>query len=138
MDKCLTFLFRFMSHDPQVYPDPSKFNPERFLGPQPQKDPRDISFGFGRRYDLFFFQVPFPRLLISNYHRVCPGQSGQINIQKKLFLYSPVIFTTGRILADSSIFISCAMSLAVFDITKYSKDGIVVEPVVEQTTGTIR
>jgi hypothetical protein len=29
------------------------------------------------------------------------------------------------------------MALAVFDITKYSKDGIVVEPVVEQTTGTI-
>ena len=30
------------------------------------------------------------------------------------------------------------MSLAVFDITKYSKDGVVVEPVVEQKTGTIR
>lgn len=30
------------------------------------------------------------------------------------------------------------MSLAVFDITKYSKDGVVVEPVVEAKTGTIR
>jgi cytochrome P450 len=85
----------FMAHDPQVYPDPFKFNPERFLGPEPQQDPRDIFFGFGRR--------------------ICPG----------------------RVLADSSLFISCAMALAVFDITKYSKDGIVVEPVVEQTTGTI-
>jgi len=85
----------FMTHDPQVYPDPSRFNPERFLGPQPQPDPRSISFGFGRR--------------------ICPG----------------------RILAQASLFISCAMTLAVFDITKYSKDGIVVEPIAEQTTGTI-
>jgi cytochrome P450 len=85
----------FMLHDPQVYPEPSKFSPERFLGPQPQQDPRNVCFGFGRR--------------------ICPG----------------------RVLADSSLFISCAMSLAVFDITKYSKDGVVVEPVVEQKTGTI-
>ena len=129
------FLLRFMSHDPQVYPDPFKFNPERFLGPQPQQDPRDFSFGFGRRYD--YSSSPLPRLLISNYHRVCPGESGQINIQKSFSIFTDY-FTTGRILADSSIFISCVMSLAVFDITKYSKDGIVVEPVVEQTTGTIR
>jgi len=85
----------FMMHDPQVYPEPSKFDPERFLGPQPQPDPRNVSFGFGRR--------------------ICPG----------------------RVLADTSLFISCAMSLAVFDIGKYSKDGVVVEPVVEQKTGTI-
>ena len=30
------------------------------------------------------------------------------------------------------------MFLAVFDITKYSKDGVVEEPVFEQKTGTIR
>ena len=30
------------------------------------------------------------------------------------------------------------MFLAVFDISKYSKDGVVVEPVVEQKKGTIR
>jgi len=85
----------FMLHDPQVYPEPSKFSPERFLGPQPQQDPRNVCFGFGRR--------------------ICPG----------------------RVLADSSLFISCSMSLAVFDIAKYSKDGVVVEPVVEQSPGTI-
>ncbi|TCD64727.1 hypothetical protein EIP91_003683 [Steccherinum ochraceum] len=43
-----------MCHDPNMYPDPFKFKPERFLGAQPEFNPRDISFGFGRR--------------------VCPGQ----------------------------------------------------------------
>ncbi|KAG7451628.1 cytochrome P450 [Guyanagaster necrorhizus] len=44
----------------------------------------------------------------------------------------------GRVLADASIFISCAMSLAVYDISKYSSpEGFVSEPDVEQTTGTI-
>jgi len=44
----------------------------------------------------------------------------------------------GPILADSSIFISCAMTLSVFNIAKYcTKDGIVIEPVVAQTPGVI-
>ena len=37
-------------HDPKVYSDPMTFNPERFLGPNMEQDPRDIGFGFGRRY----------------------------------------------------------------------------------------
>ncbi|KAF8810262.1 cytochrome P450 [Phlegmacium glaucopus] len=84
-----------MLHDPKVYSNPASFNPERFLGPNMERDPRDICFGFGRR--------------------ICPG----------------------RVLADSSVFIACAMVLSVFDITKYSKDGIVIEPVVGQMAGTI-
>lgn len=36
-------------HDPALYPEPTKFSPERFLGPNPQTDPRKASFGFGRR-----------------------------------------------------------------------------------------
>jgi cytochrome P450 len=43
----------------------------------------------------------------------------------------------GRVLADASIFISCAMALAVFNISKYSEDGKVVEPDTDQSTGTI-
>ncbi|KAF8814222.1 cytochrome P450 [Phlegmacium glaucopus] len=86
----------FMMHDPKVYPDPMSFNPERFLGPNMEQDPREICFGFGRR--------------------ICPGQ----------------------ILADSSIFIACAMILSVFDIAKYStKDGIIIEPVIGQTMGIV-
>ncbi|EAU87092.1 OrdA protein [Coprinopsis cinerea okayama7 len=36
-------------HDPEIYPDPMTFNPERFMGPNPQMDPRKAVFGWGRR-----------------------------------------------------------------------------------------
>lgn len=38
-----------MSRDPLVYESPEAFNPERFLGGQPEADPREYIFGFGRR-----------------------------------------------------------------------------------------
>jgi cytochrome P450 len=43
-----------MLHDPEFYPSPLEFNPERFLNVDGSlntdvKDPRDITFGFGRR-----------------------------------------------------------------------------------------
>jgi cytochrome P450 len=38
-----------MTHDKAIYPNPELFDPERFAGPQPQPDPREIVFGFGRR-----------------------------------------------------------------------------------------
>lgn len=41
-------------------------------------------------------------------------------------------------MADESIFISCAMTLAVFNVSKCEEDGQVIEPIVDQTTGTIR
>ena len=44
----------------------------------------------------------------------------------------------GLNLADASVFISCAMSLAVFDISKAVEDGVEVSPVVDNTPGTIR
>ncbi|KZT12902.1 cytochrome P450 [Laetiporus sulphureus 93-53] len=39
--------------------------------------------------------------------------------------------------ADASIFVSCAMSLAVFEIFKPVVDGVVVEPTIECTSGVI-
>ncbi|GJJ14345.1 hypothetical protein Clacol_008609 [Clathrus columnatus] len=36
-------------HDEKLYPDPSEFRHERFLGPQPQPDPKDHVYGYGRR-----------------------------------------------------------------------------------------
>jgi cytochrome P450 len=38
-----------MLHDPTAYHDPETFEPSRFLGPHPEMDPHNISFGFGRR-----------------------------------------------------------------------------------------
>jgi len=38
-----------MTHDPRIYEDPSTFKPERFLQPEPERDPRQFMFGFGRR-----------------------------------------------------------------------------------------
>ncbi|KAJ7228990.1 cytochrome P450 [Mycena pura] len=43
----------------------------------------------------------------------------------------------GMQLADASLFISCALSLAVFDVSKRVENGQVVVPVHENTTGTI-
>jgi len=87
-----------MLHDERVYPDPMTFDPSRYIasgGKVPQKDPRELCFGFGRR--------------------ICPG----------------------RVLGDASVFISCAMSLAVFDISKCVENGVVVEPSEERTSGII-
>ncbi|PPR03414.1 hypothetical protein CVT24_012709 [Panaeolus cyanescens] len=85
-----------MLHDERVYRDPFRFNPERFLGANPEPNPLDVCFGFGRR--------------------ICPG----------------------RVLAEASVFITCAMTLATCDIRKCKDDkGAVVNVVYEQTTGTI-
>jgi cytochrome P450 len=44
-------IFRAMTQDPEVYPSPQLFLPERFLGEKGTTvtDPRDMVFGFGRR-----------------------------------------------------------------------------------------
>ncbi|KAF9498666.1 cytochrome P450 [Pleurotus eryngii] len=43
----------------------------------------------------------------------------------------------GSHLADATIFITCAMSLAVFNISKAVENGVTIEPVHDNTTGTI-
>lgn len=48
----LTCFNRAMARDPECYADPWTFNPERFLGSSAERDPRELAFGFGRRYVL--------------------------------------------------------------------------------------
>jgi cytochrome P450 len=38
-----------MTQNPDVYPDPHLFLPERFMGSEVAPDPRDFVFGYGRR-----------------------------------------------------------------------------------------
>jgi hypothetical protein len=37
-----------MMHDENIYAEPMTFQPTRFLGPNPEPDPMDVAFGFGR------------------------------------------------------------------------------------------
>lgn len=46
---------RLIAHNPEIYPNPDKFDPERFYGEQKQLDPQTFVYGFGRRSDLSFF-----------------------------------------------------------------------------------
>ncbi|KAI0321419.1 cytochrome P450 [Amylostereum chailletii] len=46
---CSRSVLRKFLHDPEVYKDPYIFNPDRFLGPNPERDPTQFCFGYGRR-----------------------------------------------------------------------------------------
>ncbi|KAG1817986.1 cytochrome P450 [Suillus subaureus] len=109
----------FMLNDPRTYANPSQFNPERFLakdGKEPETEPRTICFGFGRR--------------------ICPGVSDSHQLTNNILTFA-CFSCTGIYLAEASIWISTAMSLAVFDISKVIENGVEITPEVEPLPGGI-
>jgi len=83
-------------HDERVYHKPMEFIPERFIGANPETDPRHACFGFGRR--------------------ICPGQQ----------------------LAEASVWLTCALSLATLKISKaLDENGLKITPKFETVGGSI-
>lgn len=89
------------------YPDPLSFNPSRFLTSDGQwnasvRDPSEVVFGFGRRFD--FVHMHETPLMCGVYSRICPG----------------------RHFAYDSVWITIASILSVFNITKVmdEKNGV--------------
>lgn len=101
-----------MAHDPDIYHEPFLFNPERFLGEGHPTRERSYSVSDAGAYD-------FRGMSPSNayWDRICPGKE----------------------FADSTLFITIAMAVAVFNISKAKDDrGTDIEPRREYVPGTIR
>lgn len=46
---CLLPNVHWFTHDPEAHPNPDAFEPERYLSPRCESDPRQYVFGYGRR-----------------------------------------------------------------------------------------
>ena len=105
-------------HDPQVYESPDEFRPERFirdgrLDPS-VRDPADYIFGFGRRYVLDISLRLSGVSNVGRIRRICPG----------------------RHFAETSMFITFASVLHVFDISPpVDKEGNPITIVPDTTEG---
>ncbi|KAG1847833.1 cytochrome P450 [Suillus subalutaceus] len=98
----------FMLNDSRTYANPEQFNPERFLAKN-GKEPETE-----------------PRTMCFGFgRRICPGVSNSHQLTNSLHL------------ANAAIWISIAMSLAAFDISKVVENGVEITPEVEPLPGTI-
>lgn len=90
---------RNILHDPEMYPSPSEFKPERFLqdnNGRTAKDPAvNGAFGYGRRYVKYLYvYIHISLSCITILNRICAGRN----------------------LADASIWIAIASILSTFEI----------------------
>ena len=58
-----------MSRDPRTYKNPDSFDPSRFLGENPELDPRSYFFGFQQKCKGNFDTAFFKKLLVNEPHR---------------------------------------------------------------------
>ena len=90
-------MFRAILHDDEAYPDPLRFNPDRFLKDgkldPTVRDPMVAAFGFGRRY------VP-------------------MNADDRQYLQALYRVCVGRYMADATVWITIATTLATLNIAK--------------------
>ncbi|KAG8759911.1 hypothetical protein FRC12_009667 [Ceratobasidium sp. 428] len=101
-------------HDPDVYIEPGKFRPERYLAENPPPEPENYAFGFGRRY--VGEQHDKLELNLPSCYRICPGLH----------------------IAQQSMWISISNTLANFTITKArDENGMEITPEERYSTGLI-
>ncbi|KAF7360816.1 hypothetical protein MSAN_01110600 [Mycena sanguinolenta] len=102
----------YMAHDPKRYSDPMTFNPRRFLN----MDTGEAELDPSRIYSMTGF--------------------AQVLVLLWLFIRN-LNAALGKLFADTFIFLICSTVLSLFNINKASKNGVAVEPIVGQTSGTV-
>ena len=155
---------RQILHDPAEYANPMEFNPERFLGDHPERDPRGTVFGYGRRICECFVIVTSPcrswsstswirfgrrrgveERWVGDWFRFrAPFSAYPFRFPRRTRMLTPFVCVVcwagpGINLVQSSLWLTCAMSLAVFDAGKYADGfGNVVEPKICYSDGATR
>jgi hypothetical protein len=112
------------------------FNPERFRTESPERDPtgEDKSVKGASAFLLIFIDFAF-----GFGRRICKIPMVKRRPLSKTFAYPFTLLLAGpgRLLADSSVWLTVARSLAVFEIGKEVKDGQEIEPIVQFSPGII-
>ena len=87
-----------MLHNPETYPDPDTFKPERFEGLSKEElekvDPRGIVFGFGRRYVKPMAISSLYQLLRIHRTRTCRKCPGEQLAEASAYLLISYIIAT--------------------------------------------
>lgn len=119
-----------MTRDEKMYPEPTKFKPERWLpggikGVVDPARPEDIAFGYGRRsVKVVHSYLSVAHILL--FFRVCPGRSWAEHIVSFFQWHKDriPIFTNSQ-----QLFIAASSLLASFNIEKaIGPDGILISP----------
>lgn len=78
----------WFTHDPQVYHDPEAFEPERYMSPRDEPDPRTVVFGFGRRIcpglhfaDAQAFYIVSQLLSIFSFSKAIDEKGSEIHVE---------------------------------------------------------